>query len=136
MTLLHLAAFAAAALGAPECYAAAHDIPAGTPLTAGDLVVVSCKPGTQRAALRYDSAARSPIAVLALPAGTYLGRLMPLPDRQVAAGEPLTLRSTAGPVTIERRVVAMQPGRPGEKLFVRDADGQVFSVRYSGEGAE
>jgi hypothetical protein len=126
-----LVALAAASFGDPQCFATAHEVPAGARLSSDDVAAVPCQPRGRRAALRYDSAARTPIAVSVLPAGTYLGRLMPLPDRQVAAGEPLLLRSSAGPVTIEREVTAMQPARPGARLFVRDPDGRIFAVRYA-----
>jgi len=91
------------------------------PLATGDLTPVPCRSKAPHPPLRYDSATRGPIAASVLPAGTYLGRLMPLPGKQVAAGEPLVLRSSIGPVTIERNVTAMQPGSSGKRLFVRDA---------------
>ncbi|MGJ3628953.1 hypothetical protein AB5I41_22680 [Sphingomonas sp. MMS24-JH45] len=43
-------------------------------------------------------------------------------------GDALVLRSTAGPVAIERPVVAAQDGHAGRKAFVRDAGGQAFAV--------
>lgn len=126
---------AAAAL-APDCYATAHLVSAGTVLVEGDVTPVECRTEAPRPAIRYDRAGGVLVAADALPAGSYLGRLAPLAGEGVAQGAALTLRSRSGPVTIERRVVAMQPGRPGGKLFVRDAGGQVFAVVLELEGGQ
>ena len=96
-------------------------------LAAADLTAVPCK-RAGRPPLRYDVAARAPVALTALPSGTYLGPVVPGVEAQIPAGAELTLRSTAGVVTIERRVTAMQPGRSGGKVFVRDSEGKVFAV--------
>lgn len=109
---------ALAALVAPDggsCFVAAREIGVGAMLTAADLAPAPCKPG-KRPGLRYDVASGHPVAVTTLPAGTYLGRLAPIGDHPIPAGTPLVLRSSAGVVTIERDVVAMQPGRPGQRL--------------------
>ena len=50
-------------------------------------------------------------------------------------GEALTLVSSVGPVRIQRKVIALQPGRDGRRVFVRDEDGQVLSVPLRIEGA-
>ncbi len=73
------------------------------------------------------------VAAEAIAAGTYLGRVAPLRRASVVKGAELVLRSSAGPVVIERRVTAMQPGRAGGRIFVRDADGQVFAAPLAGE---
>lgn len=122
-----LLALAAPPVGDGPCFATAHAIARGDVVTAADVTAVPCKPAA-RPALRYDAASGNPIANAALPAGTYLGRLAPMAEEQVPAGTELTLRSTAGVVTIERRVTAMQPGQPGRRMFVRDSSGEVFAV--------
>lgn len=50
------------------------------------------------------------------------------PAAPLAAGTTLTLRSVTGPVTIERAVTTLQPGRSGRRVFVRDGAGQVFAA--------
>lgn len=110
-----------------SCFTAAREIAAGVALTADDLAPAPCQ-SRKRAALRYDAASGHPVAMSVVPAGAYLGRLAPMGERLIPAGTPLTLRSTAGVVTIEREVVAMQPGRSGSRMFVRDASGEVFAV--------
>ncbi|MES2442132.1 MAG: hypothetical protein V4574_04825 [Pseudomonadota bacterium] len=129
-----LAALAAASPGA-GCFAAARDVPAGAPLAAADLTAVACRDDAARAPLRYDRAGGVPVTAAAIAQGTYLGHVVALAEGRVAKGESLTLRSTAGPVTIERAVVAMQPGRSGGRVFVRDAEGKVFAAPLALETA-
>jgi flagella basal body P-ring formation protein FlgA len=136
MPLAILSAAAAVLLGAPGCVAAGRDVPAGAMLSADDLTGADCRAKAPRAPLRYDRVARTLVASEAIPAGTYLGRLAPPAGPEVRAGDVLTLRSSAGVATIERSVTALQPGRSGGKLFVRDADGQVFAVPFVAEGSE
>ncbi|MDF2385701.1 hypothetical protein JMG10_29820 [Nostoc ellipsosporum NOK] len=109
-----------------SCFAAAAALPAGAAVKAGDVIAAECR-GTMPAALRYD---RDGLAVTraALPAGAYLGRLATLPRDAIGKGTPLTLRSAAGPVTVERAVTTMQSGRSGARLFVRDGEGKVFAA--------
>jgi len=118
----------AAGTPAANCRAAAHDLPANAVISAADLIAVPCRAGAPRAPLRYDRAGGVLVAASALPVGTYLGAIAPLADRAIAKGSALILRSSAGPVVIERTVTAMQSGHAGGRLFVRDADGRVFAV--------
>ncbi|WP_448661566.1 hypothetical protein ACG3SL_12950 [Sphingomonas sp. CJ20] len=108
------------------CFAAAFAVPASRAVAAGDVVATECR-DVAPARLRYAQGGLA-VARAALPAGSYLGRLAALPGRAIAPGAALTLRSQAGPVTIERAVTAMQPGLSGKRLFVRDAEGKVFAV--------
>lgn len=112
-----------------HCFAAARDLPVGSVLTVDDVTATPCMVSTRRAPLRYDRVARAPVVATAIPAGTYLGRLAPLVAIRIDKDQRLTLRSSSGPVVIEREVVAVQPGSAGARIFVRDASGQVFSVR-------
>lgn len=128
-----LLAATAAVPGEGACFAAARDIAPGETIVADDLVAVDCRADAPRPPVRRDRASGMPVATGAIPAGAYLGRTADAGDRVVAAGAMLTLRSRAGPVTIERPVTALQPGRPGRKLFVRDAEGAVFAVRLEAE---
>lgn len=73
---------------------------------------------------------RGPAIVRRTPA---VVRLADLPA--VKTGDRLTLISRAGPVTVERSVTALQPGRGGRRLFVRDDAGHVSSIPFVGERA-
>ena len=39
----------------------------------------------------------------------------------------MLLRTTVGPVTVERAVTSLQPGRHGKRLFVRTDDGKLLA---------
>lgn len=119
---------------AAPCFAAAAGLAGGTALSRGDVLAVPCR--TERPApLRYESAGLV-LTAAPVPAGGYLGRLAGLPERVVGKGASLTLRSKSGPVIIERDVVAMQPGRPGNGVFVRGTNGEVFAAPLAlAEGA-
>jgi len=123
---VRLAAAPVPARAAGTCFAAANGLAAGTVLSVSDVASIPCRDEAP-AQLRYGRAGLV-IAAAAVPAGGYLGRLAALPERTVGKGAPLTLRSTSGPVTIERSVVALQSARSGGRLFVRDAGGAVFAA--------
>ncbi|HEX4695805.1 hypothetical protein [Sphingomonas sp.] len=59
------------------------------------------------------------------------GNASDLPKPAIARGEAMTFAVRVGPVTVERPVAAMQPGRVGRRVFVRDTAGNVFSARLS-----
>ncbi|MBO9714791.1 flagella basal body P-ring formation protein FlgA [Sphingomonas sp.] len=120
----------------PGCFIAAHDVAEGETLSGEALVPAACRKAEGRAPVRYDRGSAAAVATRALRQGDYLGRVALPVEGGVRKGEALTLRSSAGPVTIERQVVALQAGRPGGRLFVRDGSGQVFAVRYVVEGRQ
>lgn len=128
MAPLVLLAALAAPFGTGDCFAAAGDIAAGAAIASRDVTAVACRPGQPRPALRYDRTNRALTATAPIAAGTYLGRLAALPQHMLSAGAELVLRSSSGPVTIRRRVTAVQPGRSGGHLFVRDSEGHVFAA--------
>jgi hypothetical protein len=47
----------------------------------------------------------------------------------IAKGSTLTVATGEGAVRILKSVTAMEAGRPGRPLFVRDAEGAIFSAR-------
>lgn len=103
-----------------------------TPLAAGSAITrdtVGRGPCSAVAAdVRYDASRRTLVARRDLPAGSALGSLVAGEAETVARGDVLTLVSRSGPVTVERPVTALQPGRAGRRVFVRDRAGQVFAV--------
>ncbi|HEX9933319.1 MAG TPA: hypothetical protein VGB08_10805 [Allosphingosinicella sp.] len=119
---------------AGRCAALAAPVEAGGAIAGEDLVEVPCEAGAAAAAVRFDRSTGNVRAAGDLDAGAYLGRLVVADGAAVEAGAALTLVSTVGPVTVARPVVAMQTGRRGARLFVRDEDGQVFAVRFDRGG--
>lgn len=119
--------------GATPCVATTRAVDEGGEIGADLLTSVPCD-GSVRGRLRYDRSAGVVRADEALPAGTRLGRLAMPGPAAIRTGAGLTLVSSAGPVTVRRAVTAMQPGRPGGRLFVRDAAGRVFAAPVGGAG--
>lgn len=115
----------AAAIPRPPCMASRVDLAVGAPVEARALAPAACT-SARLPALRYDRGSGLLLAAEPIAAGISLGRLRVDSRAAVARGQALFLRSTIGPATIERRVEVVQGGRAGERLFVRDPDGQVF----------
>lgn len=111
----------------PACWASVRAMQAGEAVTVRDAVPSPCGSTTAVAVFR-PGGNTMPIVRDGIPAGASLGRLLPMPADRVMAGAALTLRSVSGPVTIERAVTTLQPGRSGRRVFVRDSEGQVFAA--------
>jgi hypothetical protein len=47
-------------------------------------------------------------------------------------GDAVTIQIAAGPFQIERETIALQPAKPGERLFVKTADGDALAVQCAG----
>jgi flagella basal body P-ring formation protein FlgA len=108
------------------CFVGRRDIPADAAIGKDDVDPVSCRHEVQVNRLFYHTASASLIARRDLPAGTYLGAIK-LPEALAATkGDDLVYRTAEGPVTVERKVVALQNGRSGGKIFVRTEDGRVL----------
>lgn len=126
--MIGAALFALAAVTqGPPCMASRVDLAIGAAVEARALRPVDCT-AARPPALHYDRRSGLVLAAEPIAAGVSLGRLRVDPRSGVARGQALFLRSTIGPATIERRVEVVQGGRSGERLFVRDADGQVFAA--------
>lgn len=128
------AAHMAARTASPrECFALRHDIGTRDYLDASNLQPVPCRDLRRSAALRFDRRVNAAALSAPLPAGAYLGRISAQKQRVVAAGSQLRLVITDGPVTVERKVRAMQPARMGRTIFVRgeERNAPVFSSRLA-----
>lgn len=124
---------AAGTRGARGCFMLRQDVHAGDYLGAEDVLPAPCRDRTQIAALRFDRRVNAPLACAHLSAGAYLGRMAVRGQAIVSAGSRLRLVTRDGPVTVERRVRAMQPARMGRNLFVRgeEESGPIFSSRLA-----
>jgi hypothetical protein len=116
-----------------DCYALAKPVARGGAIAPETIVPVACA-DRFAAPLSYDRAASLVVAGGDLEAGAYLGHVFVPGTPEVAKGATLTLVSRDGPVRIERVVTAMQSSRGG-RVFVRDADGQIYSAAIAKAGA-
>lgn len=117
----------AAAPADGSCVALSRPLLEGESLSSADVTPALCGRGAP-AHLRFDRAGSVVRAVGNLAAGTPLGRLALPEAAAIDRGDMLTLVSTVGPVRIERKVVAVQPGRAGGRVFVRDEEGQILAA--------
>lgn len=130
MIAVLLAASASLAGGATSpCRTVARPIPLGETVTIADTVESACTDGRPSRRLRYDAGARVARAAVDLAPGDELGRVFLAPRQGILPGEQIVLTVQIGPVAITKAVTALQAGRPGQRLFVRDEAGQIFSAR-------
>lgn len=118
-----------------ECWAARHDLAAGTAIARTDVAPSNCE-----GADHFDKAVLTSggvtLAARPIPAGAPLGRLY-IPLQPIThAGERLTLVVKMGSVSVERGVTALQTGVSGSRLFVRDDEQHVFPAALLKEAAE
>jgi flagella basal body P-ring formation protein FlgA len=113
------------------CYAAARSVPEGQIITAADVEPAPCGPRERVEAVAHDREALAPYARRSIAAAEYLGQIRPARERRIARNREVTL-VTGGPgVAVARSVTTLQPGREGEMVFIRTADGAVFAVPLS-----
>ena len=103
---------------------------AGAFVTAETVANTPCRDDGPRAPLEYDYAAGAPVTTAAMPAGTYLGRLLAPTGPIAAAGKTLYLVIREGPVTIVREVQPVRAVRGGKPGFVRTGGGDVLTARF------
>lgn len=112
---------------ASNCYAAAHALSEGAALSGEDLRHAPCVSG-ENPALIYDRAMGVVRATRAIGEGEALGSFAAPPRRFADTGDELSLSVAVGPVRVERTVTALQPAPKGGAVFVRDAEGHIFSA--------
>ena len=124
--------FSLRALPARErpCFALARPMTAGETVTANNLIPSACVPFPSRS-VKFDRESGALRAVANLESGQPVGRVSPPSPPAVRAGSRLTLISRAGAVEVTRHVTALQSGRAGSRIFVRDSDGKVGAFRLA-----
>jgi hypothetical protein len=115
-------------LGASGCWAAAVDIAVGTAMTSEKLTEIPCAVHAPVGLVRLDRGSGLLRAEAPVAAGTALGR-MAASSGGIQSGTSMTLTSRSGPVAVSRPVTTLQRGREGRRIFVRDQDGSVMTVR-------
>lgn len=108
-----------------RCWRTTTAVAAGATIDRAGVTRVTCDGAA--IATRYDHRDGVIVATASLPSGSMIGPVLPLPAPAIVRGDAMTLVVRAGVVTVERPVVALQPGRVGHRVFVRDGAGQVSS---------
>jgi hypothetical protein len=96
----------------------------------GDFVRVGCPSGGVERAFRRDNTTGVTRLSRAVSAGETVPSYPEYGIDMIEPGQNLRLVVIMGAARIERQVEALQPARPGQRLFVRSDDGEVLSVRY------
>jgi hypothetical protein len=114
-----------------HCLKALTALPAGAIPVSGNFQRVDCpSPKGVAAAFRYDRVQGSSQLSRSIAEGEVVPVFPEFEMSLVHPGQALTMVVLVGANRIERRVEALQAARPGQRLFVRSADGQILSVRY------
>ncbi|GAA4044690.1 hypothetical protein [Parerythrobacter jejuensis] len=135
-TVIALTGPAAASRKSRTCFIARDDVPAGHLIHAEDLSPTDCDGREISIGLGYDHARRGPMAKTYIAAGAFLGPVRGAMPGQITKGKILKFRTIDGPVIVEREVEALQPGRPGHKMFVRTQDGDVIAAPLASPAQE
>ena len=121
--------------GNAACLQANVDLAAGAVVGTADFSPTAC--GRRRAApwFAWSPGSRSVLALGPIAAGDIVPRFAGYATAVALAGDAVELRARSGPVTVARRVRALQSARTGETLLVRADDGEILSVPLAGERA-
>ena len=124
---------APSAQAANFCMRAVHPLSAGAVPATGDLVVAECGATRPELVVRYDRDMRATRLARAVAADEVVAAIPAAMIADIVPGQKLYVAVKIGPVVVQREVEALQPANLGQKLFVRAADGQVFSTLYAGD---
>jgi hypothetical protein len=135
LTLLLAATFAGlsgagASSAAPHCLRALASLSRGSIPRSGAFALADCGNTAPQRAFHYDRSLGATRLTRDLSAGDIVAPFPEFGEDMVLPGQPLELVVAIGDVRVARQVVALQEARPGERLFVRSADGEILSVRY------
>lgn len=133
LILLSLVLAASPADAGESCMRATRALAIGAVPAAGNFTAADCG-GAPIPAVRYDAAMRAVRLVHALRPGDVIRAMPAAMMTGISPGDTLTVAVKVGPVVVQRQVEALQPANPGQRLFVRAADGKVISVLYAEDG--
>ncbi len=120
----------AAAVKTAGCLKALTPLVAGTIVTDASYERIACPSTLAPNALAYDTATKTVRLERGVDAGAILPRYVGYGMGLIQPGQHLQLVIRIGAVQVTRDVEALQTARSGQRLFVRDGNGTVRSVRY------
>ena len=116
------------AAGDTGCVRTVRAITAGSSPAPGDFAPALACRRSAHPNFRYDAVSGAAVATRDLAVGELLPSVAAAVQVVARKGQDLRLRERIGTVTVERGVTAAQAGRAGQRIFVRTADGAVFSA--------
>jgi hypothetical protein len=111
-----------------SCLRVLSPLDANTILASDMVAPAACDDVMADAPIVRDAASGFARTRARLEADAIVPHTLLAPAPRTRKGDHLTLVIAAGPVTITRPVEALQDASPGERLFVRDADGEILSM--------
>lgn len=127
------ASAAVAGVKSPACLRVVQPIPSGSVPNNHAFEPSGCLSGRAPVAVHYDRAHAVARATRDLSVGEIVRSFPGYSEPHVVLGDDLLLVVTQGPVRVERHVTALQTARPGQSLFVKSQDGEVFATEYRGD---
>lgn len=112
----------------PACLRVVEPLPAGSIATSADFEPGPCGATAASASFVYDPQARAVRATRSLQSGEAVEAVPSFALMGVRPGQRVYVHASVGPVRLSREVEAVQPALPGQRLFVRTADGTVFAA--------
>jgi hypothetical protein len=114
----------------PRCLKVLKPLAADSVPASVDFAPTDCTSDKVGEAFRYDPIGKATRLARPVAAGDVVSVYPEFGVDMVMPGERLRLVVASGQARIEREVEALQSARPGQRLFVRTADGEILSVRY------
>jgi hypothetical protein len=111
------------------CYESRIAIVRGGVVSRQNLDQVTCLPGQDQLAVRYDRRYGVTRSANAVPAGAYFGPLSLATTGVLDENTQVNFVVSLGSVTVERTGTLLQPGFNGEQAFVADEEGHVISMK-------
>lgn len=110
------------------CFELRVPLKAGEIVTESDVQAAPCEASRTPSEARFDRRAGVLRAKVDLNAGGYMGKIYFGTEAVAQGGEDILLCSASGPVSVTRRVEALQPVAAGHSAFVRGSDGKAFAT--------
>jgi hypothetical protein len=112
-----------------SCYRAKEDVSRGSIVSNGNLEPIACDAKANAVPVVYDPIHNVTRSAANAAAAVYFGALALPIDIPSSNSTHVDFLVNIGAVTIEKTVTLLQPASNGQRAFVRDNEGNVFSMR-------
>jgi len=114
------------------CLRTRHTLDVGVIVLPNDFDKIDCPAGYHFVRTFRRGADGGVRTVRAIAADDITPRFAGFDQDIIWPGQMMQMVSTAGSISVTRKVEALQSARQGRKLFVRDSDGVIFSLHNAG----
>jgi len=113
-----------------KCLMALTSLPAEAVAISDDFTPVDCPGSRMTRVFRTDRLHHCTRLVRTVMTSEIVPVFPEFGTRMIEPGDALHLVTAEGAVRVVRTVEAMQPAKPGQRLFVKTPAGEILSVRY------